>query len=410
MSKLADLVILGATGTTGRQATRFLAAHPEHSKRWTLALAARSKEKLEKMASELSLPQSIRLVVINADDEAAVTELVKQTRVVLNTVGPYAKYGTTVVKACVYNGIHYVDLSGDTFRIRQLIQEYHSEATKTGSIIVNACGFYSLPSDISVYIANKTLRSVNPSLETARSITAITAKGILSSATLESMILVQKLPETVKRDMEREYCLSPSGRTIIGGGGSTGKPSRAIVHRSWGLFEQAASLGKSYSTRYGPSLVYEECLETGGTWSALALSAFIGLFSWSLGILPLRWLLRKVVPGDGSITDKQLEGGHFRSVNVTTSAPTSSHPEGVKVTVTFTGRGDPGYLLSSIFMAECALVLLDTESLSDLAKQGGILTPATAGGDELVKRLQENERLSLVCEMGNRNIESRKSL
>jgi short subunit dehydrogenase-like uncharacterized protein len=50
------------------------------------------------MASELSLPQSIRLVVINADDEAAVTELVKRTRVVLNTVGPYAKYGTTVVK------------------------------------------------------------------------------------------------------------------------------------------------------------------------------------------------------------------------------------------------------------------------------------------------------------------------
>lgn len=42
--------------------------------------------------------------------ETAISELVKTTRVVINTIGPYATTcGTEVIKACASNGTDYVD-------------------------------------------------------------------------------------------------------------------------------------------------------------------------------------------------------------------------------------------------------------------------------------------------------------
>jgi short subunit dehydrogenase-like uncharacterized protein len=55
------------------------------------------------MVSELSLPQDIKIVTVDVTDEEAVNNLVKQTRVVLNTVGPYAKWGTPVVKYAIHS-------------------------------------------------------------------------------------------------------------------------------------------------------------------------------------------------------------------------------------------------------------------------------------------------------------------
>lgn len=38
--------------------------------------------------------------------------LAKKTRLIITTVGPYVKFGTPVVEACVNNGTHYVDWCG----------------------------------------------------------------------------------------------------------------------------------------------------------------------------------------------------------------------------------------------------------------------------------------------------------
>ena len=38
------------------------------------------------------------------------TELAKKTKVIITTVGPYAKWGEPVVKACVEGGAHYLDV------------------------------------------------------------------------------------------------------------------------------------------------------------------------------------------------------------------------------------------------------------------------------------------------------------
>jgi short subunit dehydrogenase-like uncharacterized protein len=45
-----------------------------------------------------------------------------------------------------------------------------------------------------------------------------------------------------------------------------------------------------------------------------------------------------------------------------------------------------------VMLTEGAIALLDTSRLTPLAKQGGVLTPVSAFGDELVRRLEESGR------------------
>jgi len=43
-----------------------------------------------------------------------VMNLAKTTSVIINCVGPYYIYGEVVVKSCVLNSTHYVDVTGES--------------------------------------------------------------------------------------------------------------------------------------------------------------------------------------------------------------------------------------------------------------------------------------------------------
>lgn len=93
----SDILVLGATGYTGGLVTRYLSTHPQHSQ-FTLALGARSPQKLKKLVQQLSLPASVKVVQVDVTKEDEIETAVKQTRVVINTVGPYWLWGTPVVR------------------------------------------------------------------------------------------------------------------------------------------------------------------------------------------------------------------------------------------------------------------------------------------------------------------------
>jgi short subunit dehydrogenase-like uncharacterized protein len=53
------------------------------------------------------------------------------------------------------------------------------------------------------------------------------------------------------------------------------------------------------------------------------------------------------------------------------------------------GKGDPGYKVTSKFVAECALSLLeDPENLPGGSEYGGVLTSASGLGNILIERLK----------------------
>ena len=121
MSDKSDILVLGATGFTGNLITRYLSAHPQRSQ-FSLALGARSPNKLKSLVEKLNLSESsVKLVKVDVTDEGDVERAVRSTRVVINTVGPYWLWGTPVVRYvsgefyetfcnCLYTLYTFIDL------------------------------------------------------------------------------------------------------------------------------------------------------------------------------------------------------------------------------------------------------------------------------------------------------------
>jgi short subunit dehydrogenase-like uncharacterized protein len=64
---------------------------------------------------------------------------------VLSTAGPFARIGEPVVDAAVRMGSHYVDITGETPWVKQMIDKHHEQAKAKGLRIVPCCGYDSVP-------------------------------------------------------------------------------------------------------------------------------------------------------------------------------------------------------------------------------------------------------------------------
>src|SRR5690606_6206240 len=74
--------------------------------------------------------------------------MVRQTKVVITTVGPYTRYGEPLVAACVDEGTDYVDLTGETSWWSEMVERYHERAAARDVLIIPACGFDCIPADM----------------------------------------------------------------------------------------------------------------------------------------------------------------------------------------------------------------------------------------------------------------------
>ncbi|CAA7262294.1 unnamed protein product [Cyclocybe aegerita] len=432
MSDKTDLLVLGATGFTGTLITRYLQAHPQRSQ-FSLALGARSPKKLDALVRSLNLPASVKLVDVDVTNPDDIERAVRGTRVVINTVGPYWLWGTPVVRACVRNSVHYVDLTGEAAWTKQIIREFDYYATKTGAIIVPASGFDSVPSDISAYLANKTLKSLPPTngeyVQAGPSTSAQLFRGGVSGGTIASaMTMIEKVPKHVLKEARLPYSLSPvvgvvrppfkalyklpvpGAKQLLGGFFVMAPTNRSVVQRTFGLLEWQVAEGKRKEAqveRYGPQFSYDEFQVMPSAFSAIMLSAAVVLGLSMLIIKPIRNLAKKYLPQSGEgPSEEAMQNGSFHITNITTS--TTTPPVQVKTIVK--GKGDPGYLLTAIMISESALSILlplasesqeavptpgksnNIHALTALAQQGGVLTSMTAFGDVLIKRLEETGR------------------
>ena len=113
------------------------------------AIGGRNKEKLQQIKSDFNL----NCDVIEADgaDMEALKLMSSQTKVVLSTAGPFARYGSLLVQACVEEGSHYTDITGENHWVKGLIDKHHEEAASKGIRIIPSCGYDSIPSDIGAF-------------------------------------------------------------------------------------------------------------------------------------------------------------------------------------------------------------------------------------------------------------------
>jgi len=389
-----DVVLFGATGFTGRLVAEYLVKR-RAGVRW--AIAGRSRGKLESIRDELAAidpsARELPILVGDAQDLASIDAIVRNARVVCTTVGPYARYGSNLVAACAAHGVSYCDLTGEAHWIRAMVDAHHARAAETGARIVHCCGFDSIPSDLGVLLAHEHFAARGKRLAEARYAVRSMSGGV-SGGTLASGIEAaeqQRKDPSLRRILADPYALSPLGdgrgprahdrlgpRRDPDTGRWSGPFAMAfintrIVHRSNALLDFA----------YGRDFAYEEGIDTGrgllGLAGAVAVTVgTLGSLA-AIGVPPLRALASRFHPAPGEGPSRaQREAGSFRVEIYGRSA------DGSKVTVKVSANRDPGYGATAIMLAESALCLAEDE----LPALGGVLTPASAMGLTLVKRLR----------------------
>ena len=58
------------------------------------------------------LLQNVPIILGDIQDQASIDHMAQQSKVVIATAGPFARYGTAVVDACVKTGADYCDCTG----------------------------------------------------------------------------------------------------------------------------------------------------------------------------------------------------------------------------------------------------------------------------------------------------------
>ncbi len=391
-----DIVVFGATGFVGELLAEYLAKHAPTGTR--IALAGRSKEKLEKVRG--GLPKQAHdwpLVTADSDDADSLTAMARDARVVATTVGPYRKYGMKLVEACIAEGTDYCDLTGETLFVAAT-KELHDQAQQSGAKIVHSVGFDSIPSDLGVYLVHEKAKEDGAGDLTETTLVVGALKGGASGGTIASMkgmIDEAKTDKQARRTLGDPYALcqdrsaEPDGKDE-GDRRGVGRDERLgqwvgpfvmatyntrIVRRSNALLDHA----------YGKDFRYSEVTGLGGGPLApvkgAALAGGLGALAGGLAMPPTRKVLDHVLPdpGDGP-SEEAREKGFFK---IKVHAKTSS---GADYTARVEAQGDPGYKATAVMMGESALCLaLDRDKLPDRA---GVLTPATAMDGALIDRLR----------------------
>lgn len=146
------IVLLAATGYTGRLVAAELAAGPDD-----FVLTARSADRVARLGAglggaptavvDVTRPESLRATIAAGD-------------VVINCAGPFTELGEPVVKAAIQAGAHYLDTTGEQRFMHRIERQYHAAAREAGVAVVNAMAFEFALGDAACALAAAGLEGV----------------------------------------------------------------------------------------------------------------------------------------------------------------------------------------------------------------------------------------------------------
>jgi len=373
-----DLIIHGATGFTGRLVAEHLQGRYGTAGALKWAMSGRSLEKLEAVAAEIGTDAP--LIVADAADPASLDMMVKRTKCVITTVGPYQLYGEPLVAACAAAGTDYLDLAGEPAWMAEMIGKHDAAAKASGARILFSCGFDSIPFELGVFYAQSLAQKHwgKPAPHVSGRVRDM--KGGLSGGTAASgratMAAVQKNP-ALMAVLFNPFALTPGFTGPEQPRGDKARRDEALgvevgpfmmamintknVHRSNFLMGQP----------YGADFAYDEMaiIQPG------AQTEFPPLEGDNVP-----------KPGEGP-SKEERETGFYDLLFVGVDA------DGRQVRGAVHGDKDPGYASTSKLIAETAICLVEHPGVA-----GGIWVPGAALGQALVDRLQAHAGLTFSDE------------
>ena len=387
-----DVIVHGASGFTGRLVAEHFAKHHPETK-W--AMSGRNADKLAAVRDEIGAQTGTDmadtpLIVADADDPASLRAMVRRTKAVLTTVGPYQLYGSDLVAACAEAGTDYLDLCGEPAWMRQMIDAHEAAAKASGARIVFSCGFDSIPFELGVWFLQQEAikRFGGPVARVKGRVRRM--QGAFSGGTAASlkatMAAAARDPSVIEL-LKNPFSLTPGfagpkqphGAAVAFdedlGAWTAPFVMAAIntrnVHRSNWLMGQP----------YGEGFVYDEMMLTGPGEQGEAVAKAITAANASMGAEG------GPKPGEGP-SKAEREAGFYDVLFVGLTQ------DGGQVRASVAGDKDPGYGSTSKMIAETALCLI--QQSPEVA--GGIWTPGAAMQGKLVERLQRAAGLKFAVE------------
>jgi short subunit dehydrogenase-like uncharacterized protein len=389
-----DVVLWGATGFTGQLVAEYLADAygVDGELRW--ALAGRNRGKLEAVRARCAPGAGDdRLPILTGDsgDAASLAALAARTRVICTTVGPYARYGTPLVAACIEAGTDYCDLTGEVQWMARIIPDYQGDAEASGARIVHTCGFDSIPSDMGTWYLQRAMleRCGLPACRVKARVGR--TRGGASGGTVASMInLMEEAARdpAVRRLVADPYCLYPPG---VAPGRDGGDQSGARYDEDFGQWTSPFIMGL-VNTRvvrrsnalmgfpWGVEFRYDEAVLETSRLRALRNAIGLGAGMAALAAGPTRRLAQRFLPSPGEGPSRQEREAGFYELFFHGVHPSDRD---LDLRAKVIGDRDPGYGSTSKMLGEAAVCL----ALDERQVGGGFWTPSSAMGEALLPRL-----------------------
>ncbi len=390
MARIYDIVVYGATGYTGRLVTEYLARHTGSGHAGSglaWAMAGRSLEKLAQVRDSVGAPGDTPLIVADSDDPASLAALAGSTKALITTVGPYQLYGTPVLAACIAAGTHYADLCGEPVWMRQMIDQYDTDARASGARIAFSCGFDSIPFDLGVLsLQDEAIARFGSPAPRVKCRVRKMLGGVSggTAASLKATLAAIAREPALGAIMKSPFGLTPG---FTGPDQPRGdKPMYDEATGNWAApFMMAVINTKNVHRtnqllghRYGADFVYDEMVLTGPGDKGQGVAEY-------LAKTPAIGTANDPAPGEGP-TPEQREAGHYDLLFI------GEWPDGRVLRYGVKGRYDPGYGSTSRMIAETAIALTQSDA------PGGIGTPGSILGAALVARLRDHAEIAFGVE------------
>lgn len=375
-----DVIIIGGTSFVG---CRFIRHFQDYFLRNDLKVMVTARN-LSKLGREFPENSFFTFQKLELTDEEAVHGIVRQGKIVVNFAGPFDLYGEYVVAACAQYGAHYLDITGEVYFAKRMIERYFAKAAASGAKIVPFCGFDSIPADYSVFYAREQMKERGENLSSLDLVFHLRS-GFNGGTIATGKDMAQK--QTSLDNKNRHYLVANRNAFLQE---DADKPrfiketktwvspilmepiNSKIVYRSLHLndlsgvsepfhYRESFHIGKNFLTNWL------------GTKGLLVLNMF---FKYKLTCFILDLFLPK--PGEGPSEDSIING-FFKAKTFARS------DKGTTLSFSLSSQGDPSNRSTIKMIGSCMKCLLNEKGTEHV----GVITPSHAFGHDLISFLEK---------------------